>query len=117
MYNHIKGFMNKLRLWKAHIQTDNLFHFPTLGDCEMHPEKKTDFAGQLENLLHEFLDRFKDFKSHEHLFDIFSPPFNADVVKAPADIQLELIDFQEKTDLKAKYLQMNLGDFYRKHLN
>ena len=29
MFGHIKGFMNKLRLWHAHIQNANLSHFPT----------------------------------------------------------------------------------------
>ena len=111
MDGHIKGFMNKLQHWKAHIQTENLFHFPTLRDCGMHPEKKTEFADQLEKLLYDFFARFKDFKSHEHLFAIFSLPFNTAVDRAPADIQLELIDLQENTDLKAKYLEMNLGDF------
>ena len=55
--------------------------------------------------------------SHEHLFEIFSSPFHTDVDKAPADIQMELIDLQERTDLKAKYVEMNLGDFYRKYLD
>jgi len=32
----------------------------------MRPEKKTEFADQLEILLKEFLARFKDFKFHEH---------------------------------------------------
>ena len=30
---------------------------------------------------------------------------------------MELIDLQERTDLKAKYVEMNLGDFYRKYLD
>ena len=30
IYNHIKGFMNKLRLWHANIQNAILSHFPTL---------------------------------------------------------------------------------------
>ena len=30
---------------------------------------------------------------------------------------MELIDLQESTDLKAKYVEMNLGDFYRKYLD
>jgi len=30
---------------------------------------------------------------------------------------MELIDLQERTDLKAKYMEMNLGDFYRKCLD
>ena len=33
------------------------------------------------------------------------------------DIQMELIDLQERTDLKAKYVEMDLGDFYRKYLD
>ena len=65
MYGHIKGFMNKLRLWHAHIQNGNLSHFPTLKEMGMHPEKKNEFADQLENLFNEFSARFKDFKSHK----------------------------------------------------
>ena len=30
---------------------------------------------------------------------------------------MKLIDLQEGTDLKAKYVEKNLGDFYRKHLD
>ena len=33
------------------------------------------------------------------------------------DIQMELIDLQERTDLKAKYVEMDLSDFYRKYLD
>jgi len=117
MYGHIIGFMNKLRLWQGHIQDPNLCHFPTLKETGMRPKKKTEFADRLEILLKEFLACFKDFKSHEHLFEIFSSPIHTDVNKAPADIQMELIDLQERTDLKAKYVEMNLGDFYRKYLN
>ena len=76
----------------------------------------TESADQLEKLFNEFSARFKDFKIHEHLFKIFSLPFHTDIDKAPTDIQIELIDLQERTDLKAKYVEMNLGDFYRKYL-
>ena len=83
MYEHIKGFMNKLRLWHAHIQNANLSHFLTLKEMETRPEKKTEFADQLEKLFNEFLARFKDFKSHEHLYEIFSSSFHTDIDKAP----------------------------------
>ena len=79
--------------------------------------EKTKVADQLEKLFNEFSAHFKDFKSHEHLFEIFSSPFHTDIDKAPTDIQMELIDIQERTDLKAKYVQMNLGDFYCKYLD
>ena len=81
MYWHIKGFMNKLRLWHEHIQNVNLYHFPTLKEMGMRPEK-TEFADQLEKLFNEFLARFKDFKSYKHLFEIFSSPFHTDIDEA-----------------------------------
>ena len=62
--------MNKLRLWHAHIQNANLSHFPTLKEMGMHPEKKTEFADQLEKLFNESA-RFKDFKSYEHYLKYF----------------------------------------------
>ena len=116
MYGQIKGFMNKLRLWHTHIQNVNLSHFPTLK-MGMHPEKKTEFADQLEKLFNEFLARFKDFKSYKHLFEIFSSPFHTDIDKAPTDIQMELIDLQERTNLKAKYVEENLSNVYQKYLD
>ena len=100
------------------MQEGDLTHFQTLslrnsGICR---DKKTKYAGQLQNLTNEFSTRFKDFGSHEHLFEIFSLPFHTDVTKTPADIQMELIDLQANTDLKAKYKDMNLGDF-RTHID
>ena len=58
----------------------SLRHFPTLKQMGMLPEKNK-FADQLEKLLNEFLARFKDFKSHDHLFEIFSEPFHTDIDK------------------------------------
>ena len=117
MYGHIKGFINKLRLWHAQTQNANLAHFPTLKEMGMLPEKKTEFADQLQQLLNEFSACFKDFKSRKHLFEIFSSPFHTDIEKAPVDIQMELIDLQERTNLMAKCVEMDHGDFYRKYLD
>ena len=75
--------MNKLRLWHAHIQKANLSQFPTLKEIGMRPEKKIEFADQLEKLFNEFSARFKDFKSHEHLFEIFVSLFHTNIDKAP----------------------------------
>ena len=82
----------------------------------MRPDK-IKFSDQLEKLFNEFSARFKGFNSHEHLFEIFSSLFYIDIDKILTDIQMELIDLQERTDLKAKYVEMNLGHFYRKYLN
>ena len=119
MYGHSKAFQWKLRLWQSQMQEGDLSQFQTLslknsGICR---DKKTKYADQIQNLKNEFSTRFKDFGSHEHLFEIFSSPFHTDVTKAPADIQMKLIDLQANTDLKAKYKDMNLGDFYRTHID
>ena len=79
--------MNELRLWHEHIQNANLSHFPTLKEMRVRPERKTEFADQLEKLFNKISARFKDFKSHEHLFEIFSSPFHIDIDKAPSDIK------------------------------
>ena len=67
----------------------------------MRPEEKTEITDQLEKLFNKFSARFKDFKSNEHLLKIFSLPFHTDIDKVLTDIQMELIDFQKRTDLKA----------------
>ena len=53
MYGHIKDFMNKLRLWHAHIQNANLTHFSTLKEMGMRPEK-TKLQINLKNCLMTF---------------------------------------------------------------
>ena len=117
MYGHLKAFQNKLRPWKAEVQKGNKSHFQTLKETGLPPEKKTKFADQLQNLLNEFLNRFQDFKSHKNLFDIFFSPFHTDVDKTPTEIQLKLVELQARTDLKTKYMEISLGDFYRKHFD
>ena len=119
MYGHIKAFQCKLRLWQFQMQGGNLCHFQTLSlrNSGIYRDKKTKYVEQLQSLMNEFSTRFKDFGSHEHLFEIFSLPFDTDVTKAPADIQMELIDLQANNDLKAKYKGMNLGDFYCTHID
>ena len=66
------------------------------------PKRREEFADQLEKLFNKFSARFEDFKSHKHLFEIFSSPFHTHIDKAPTDIQIKLIDLQARIDLKAK---------------
>ena len=117
LYGHVKAFQNKLRLWKRQIEQEDLSHFTTLREIGLYPGKGEEFGQQLQKLLDEFLSRFQDFKSHELSFEIFSGPFHTDVDKAPTALQMELIELQERADLKAKFMEeRNIGDFYRKSL-
>ena len=92
MYKHIKAFQNKLRLSKAHIQKGDISHFRTLKETGLLPEKKTQLGDQLENLINEFLNRFQDFKSHEHLFDIFPCFFPRTSTKHQQEFNCTVID-------------------------
>ena len=109
-----------MRLWKSQIQQGNLSHFQTLSNKNtiLSPGKVTKYNEQLQKLLNEFQGRFADFRAHEHSFEIFTSPFNMVVDSAPAAIQMELIELQERVDLKTKFLEEpNCGDFYRKYIS
>ena len=86
----------------------------------MHPEMKTEFADQLENLFNELSAHFKDFKSLNIYLKYFLHHFTQTLTKPPLISKwnlIDLLDLQERTDLKAKYVEMNLGDLYQKYLD
>ncbi|XP_073681619.1 general transcription factor II-I repeat domain-containing protein 2A-like [Garra rufa] len=85
--------------------------------------KKLQGQGQLvsaayDNLQEEFDHRFADFKTHRATFQIFADPFSFDVQDAPSVLQMELIDLQCNSELKAKFREVSgkadkLGQFLR----
>lgn len=67
-------------------------------------EKYVDAIFKLEK---EFDHRFADFKKHRATFQIFVDPFSFDVQDAPPVLQVELIDLQCNSDLKAKFREIS----------
>ena len=65
-----------------------------------------------ENVKQEFQRRFCDFHSHESEFMLFSNPFHCDPESAPTNMQLELIELQESSDLKSSFRDLPLDKFY-----
>jgi len=62
--------------------------------------------------------RFADFKTHRVTFQIFADPFSVDVQDSPPVLQMELIDLQCNSELKAKFREVSgnaekLGHFFR----
>ena len=65
-----------------------------------------------ENIKKEFQRRFCDFHSHESEFVLFSDPFHCDPESAPTNMQVELIELQESSDLKSSFRDLPLDKFY-----
>lgn len=120
-YDNVRAFSKKLVLWKAQLFQTNLCHFPA---CKALMDSGTTFSGEkyadtIGKLQEEFDQRFADFKTHRATFQIFADPFSFDVEDAPPVLQMELIDLQCNTDLKAKFREVSgktveLGQFLRK---
>ncbi|KAM9299514.1 general transcription factor II-I repeat domain-containing protein 2-like [Gastrophryne carolinensis] len=83
--------------------------------------KRLQGQGQLVSAAYdseEFDHRFADFKRHRATFQIFADPFSFDVQDAPPVFQIELIDLQCNSELKAKFRDVSgkadkLGQFLR----
>ncbi|XP_077480640.1 general transcription factor II-I repeat domain-containing protein 2A-like [Stigmatopora argus] len=119
-YDNVRAFCTKLVLWKAQLSQTNLCHFPA---CKALVDAGTPFSGEkyaeaISKLQEEFDHRFADFKTHKATFQIFADPFSFDVQDAPPELQMELIDLQCNSALKAKFREVSgeadkLGQFLR----
>ncbi|CAK1586416.1 unnamed protein product [Parnassius mnemosyne] len=76
-------------------------------------EIKFSYVEKLDILIQSFQDRFSEFKKVKPLLDIFSNPFMISVENAPESMQLEIIDIQNDQDLRNKFNEGDLLNFYR----
>lgn len=119
-YDNVRAFCTKLVLWKAQLSQTNLCHFPA---CKALVDAGTPFSDEkyveaMLRLQEEFDHRFGDFKTHRATFQIFADPFSFDVQDASPVLQMELIDLQCNSALKAKVREVSgeadkLGQFLR----
>uniref|UniRef100_A0A3Q3GAV6 Uncharacterized protein n=1 Tax=Kryptolebias marmoratus TaxID=37003 RepID=A0A3Q3GAV6_KRYMA len=114
MFNMIIAFQCKLNLWKCQVEQNNLRHFPACQIISASapgafscPRLKT----KLTQLIND--QRFSDFKSQHSDFGVFANPFTADVCGAPPHLQMELIELQSDSGLRAKLRDVSIWDFYR----
>lgn len=105
VYDSVKAFTSKLKLWKIQLSAKKFSHFTT---CRSLVEEGTVFCGEeyvsaINNLLQELDERFADFKAHHCTFQLFADPFSADMENAPSVLQMELIDLQCNSLLETKF--------------
>ena len=109
----VSAFVNKLKLFKAHIQRGDLTHFPTLLKASgkvtiaIPNKRKAIYATLLKTLKESFVSRFRNLQLKRPLITFLVDPFSSktDCLKAPlvsdeAATELEMIDLCEEDKLK-----------------
>ncbi|XP_010771180.1 general transcription factor II-I repeat domain-containing protein 2A, partial [Notothenia coriiceps] len=114
MWDSVKAFELKLRLWEGQMRRGNLTHFPTcqtISATVTIPRPTQVYADKLNTLKEEFSRRFADFESQKFNIDLFANPFAIDVDTAPEHLQLELIELQCNSALKTQYQSVGAAEF------
>ena len=106
-------FINKLKLFEAHIQKGDLTHFPTLLKASGQVtsatlnKQRARYGTLLQTLQESFVPRFHDLQRKRPQITFLVDPFNSetDCLKAPlvsdeAAAELEMIDLCEEDQLK-----------------
>jgi hypothetical protein len=113
MFDSIKAFKVKLRLWKNQLQVHISVHFSHLKSLEtIFPERIQEYSRSIFLLQKELDERFQDFKLMEPEFMLFAFPLKADIEKAPENLQMELTNFQCDSNLNQKFFETKLQHFY-----
>ncbi|XP_003739323.1 general transcription factor II-I repeat domain-containing protein 2A-like [Galendromus occidentalis] len=114
MYDCIRAFTAKLRLWQGAISRGSCAHFPHLAERGDHGLSRYEsFVLILKSLETEVEKRFEDFRVLEDRMLLFSSPLTMDVAAAADSIQLELIEFQNNTDLRNKFATVEISRFFQ----
>ncbi|UYV81730.1 GTF2IRD2B [Cordylochernes scorpioides] len=116
MCDQVNAFKCKLVLWEKQLKNEDLMHFPT---CNMYKSSLGETASYQKyaeknlSLRNEFETRFSDFKSLEGKFTLFSSIFSINIKSVPNHMQMEVIDIQCDSDLKAKFIEVGVSEFYK----
>ncbi|UYV70371.1 hypothetical protein LAZ67_7002744 [Cordylochernes scorpioides] len=116
MCDQVSAFKCELVLWEKQLKNEDLMHFPT---CNMYKSSLGEtasyqkYAEKILSLRNEFETRFSDFKSLEGKFTLFSSIFSINIESVPNHMQMEVIDIQCDSDLKAKFIEVGVSEFYK----
>ncbi|KAJ8885614.1 hypothetical protein PR048_011812 [Dryococelus australis] len=66
--------------------------------------------------MEQFDTSFQEFKKNTSSFNLYSCPFSISIDDVPEDLQMECVDLQCASDLKDKFNNFSLLDFYKKYV-
>ena len=115
IFDRVNAFAMKLILWEKQIKNKNFVHFPTLQSRKVQNTQK--YAILIAELKDDFDRRFTDFKKSAMRFNMFSCPFSVKIEEVPENLQMEFIYFQSSPDLKEKFNNFLLLDFYKTYVS
>ena len=95
------------------LHSGNLAHFPSLKEVGLMEADTPKYLDILSNLEVEFDCRFKDFEENATAFELFAQPFSVHVDAVNEELQMELLELQSDSDLRSKFRELPLQDFYR----
>ncbi|UYV73786.1 USP2 [Cordylochernes scorpioides] len=116
MCDQVNAFKCKLVLWEKQLKNEDLMHFPTCNICKSSLGETASYqkyAEKISSLRNEFETRFSDFKSLEGKFSLFSSIFSINIESVPNHMKMKVIDIQCDSDLKAKFIEVGVSEFYK----
>lgn len=114
LYSDISAFRMKLPLFYSQITNNNTSHFRNCDKIfKKYKINSNEYGIYIQQIQTSFYERFEDFDRHKILFSTFANPFEASPENAESKLQLELIDIQCNEELKSKFKEGDLMNFYR----
>jgi len=112
--NNILAFQVKLLLFQSQLEKNNTCHFPNSHSMfEKYNQQAITYAEHIHKLQLLFKERFKDFDTDKIDFRTFANPFEVSYEHSDPTLQLELIDLQCNEELKIKFKEGNILNFYK----
>lgn len=75
------------------------------------------YAKLIMELREDFDHRFAGFKKSAMHFNVFSCPFSVKIEEVPENLRMKCIDFQCSSDLREKFKDFPLLEFYKKYVS
>ena len=116
LYSQIKAFRTKLQLFESQVTECNFTHFPCCDEFNKKTEEQFPIAFAVKiiaDLKEKFQKRFSDLDMNSKEIRLFQNPFDCNVAEISSQLQIEIIDLQANEQIKDKYKEGNLIDFYK----